>query len=94
MHLKSFFAQNWKGRAMITTSTTAIITSITTMGATGLTVALSIAAVVSLIVFLTAKELAGTTSSGSPWRIARFVNVGIVPLIIVFAVILATQIFG
>jgi len=79
---------------MITTSTTAIITSITAMGATGLTAALGIAAVVSLIVFLTAKELAGTTSSGSPRRIAKFVNVGIVPLIIAFAVILATQIFG
>ena len=79
---------------MITTSTTAIITSITSMATIGLTATLGVAAVVSLIVFLTAKELAGTTSSGSPLRIARFVNVGIFPLVIAFAVIVATQIFG
>ena len=74
---------------MITTVTT--VTAVATMG---IAEALGIAAAVSLIVFLTAKELVGATHSSSSLRIAKFANVGIVPLIIAFAVILATQIFG
>ena len=75
---------------MITTVTT--VTTVTTMVALGLTVAMSIAAVVSLILLLITKELAGAESSGTSLRIARFVNVGIVPLLIVFAVIVAVDI--
>jgi len=62
------------------------------MVALGFTTAISIAAVVSLILFLTTKELAGSNGSGTFRRIAKFVNVGIVPLIIVFAVIVAVKI--
>jgi len=62
------------------------------MVALGLTVAMSVAAVVSLILLLITKELTGSEGSGTSLRIARFVNVGIVPLLIVFAVIVAVDI--
>jgi hypothetical protein len=55
-------------------------------------VALGIAAAVCLAVFLATKELASSTRSGPSLRIAKFVNVGIVPLAIAFAVIAATKI--
>ncbi len=75
---------------MITTVTT--VTTITTIAALGLTAALSTACVATLIFFLTAKELAGARRSGTYLRIARFVNVGILPLVLVFAVIVAVKI--
>lgn len=48
--------------------------------------------VVALIVFLTAKELAGASLSPSHQLIARFLNVGILPLIMAFAVVIAVKI--
>ena len=75
---------------MITTVTT--VTTVTTMAALGLTAAISIACAVTLILFLTTKELAGAQSSGTSSRIARFVNVGILPLVLAFAVIVAVKI--
>jgi len=62
------------------------------MAAMGLTVAIGAAAVVSLIIFLTTKELASATHSNSSLRVAKFINVGILPLAIAFAAILITQI--
>ena len=58
----------------------------------GLTAALSIAAIVTLIVFLTARELAGAGRSPRLLRIARFVGVGILPLVMAFAVIVIVDI--
>ena len=75
---------------MITTVTT--VTTVTTIAALGLAAAISIAAVVSLIILLIAKELAGAKGSGIPLRIARFASVGIVPLAIAFAVIVAVNV--
>ncbi len=77
---------------MITTVTTSTVTTVTAIAAMGLTAAISIAAVISLIAFLTTKEVAGATHSSSHLRIAKFVNVGIVPLIIAFAVIVIVKI--
>jgi len=54
---------------------------------------LGIAAAVSLIVFLTAKELAGATHSNSSLRIAKFANIGILPLAIAFAAAIAVKFF-
>lgn len=48
--------------------------------------------VVALIVFLTAKELVGASLSPSHQLIARFLNVGILPLIMAFAVVVAVKI--
>jgi len=75
---------------MITTITT--VTTVTIMVTLGLTAAISIVAVGSLITLLITKELASGGGSGTAIRLARFVGVGIVPLIIVFAVIVAVEI--
>ena len=77
---------------MITTITT--VTTVTIMVALGLTAAISIFAVGSLIALLITKEVASGGGSGNAMRLARFVAVGIVPLIIAFAVIVAVEIAG
>ncbi len=76
----------------ITTSSITTITSITTIAAMGLTAAIGIVAVVGLIAFLTTKEVASVSRFRPALRIAKFVNVGIVPLVIAFAVIVAVTI--
>jgi len=75
---------------MITTVTT--VTTVTTIAALGITGVVSIAAVVLLMLFLTTKELAGASSSGFSLRMAKFVSVGILPLVMVFAVIVFMKI--
>ena len=75
---------------MITTITT--VTTVTTIAAMGLTAALSIAAIASLVIFLTTKELASANRSGPSVRIAKFAKVGIMPLAIAFGAILVTRI--
>ena len=75
---------------MITTVTT--VTTVTTIAALGLTGVISVAAVVLLILFLTTKELAGASSLGFSLRIAKFVSVGILPLVMAFAVIVTMKI--
>lgn len=70
---------------MITT-----VTIVTTITAMNLTATLSIAAVVILIGLLITKELASTSDSAP--RIARFVDVGIIPLIMAFFVIVGVKI--
>ncbi len=75
---------------MITTVTT--VTTVTTIAALGLTGVISIAAVALLMLFLTTKELAGASSRGFSLRIAKFVGVGILPLVMVFAVVVVMKI--
>ena len=75
---------------MITTVTT--VTTVTTIAALGFTAAISIAAVVLLVLFLTTKELAAANRSGFSLRVAKFVSVGIIPLAIAFVVIVAMKI--
>ncbi len=75
---------------MITTVTT--VTTITTFAVLGLTGVISIAAVVLLMLFLATKELAGASRLGFSLRIAKFVSVGILPLVMVFAVIVTVKI--
>lgn len=68
------------------------ITSGTTIAALGVTAAISIAAVIALIALLTARELASARNSSLPLRIAKFASVGIVPLLLAFAVIVIVRI--
>ena len=75
---------------MITTVTT--VTTVTTIATLGITAAISIAAVTTLIAFLTTRELASASNSRFHLRIAKFASVGILPLIIAFAVIVAVKI--
>ena len=77
---------------MITTVTTTTITTVTTVAAMGLTAAISIAAVVSLIFFLTIRELASAGGSAASLRMARFFGIGILPLVMAFAVIVVVKI--
>jgi len=70
---------------MITTVTT--VTTVTSVAALGLTGVMSIATAVLLMLFLTTKELAGASNSGFSLRIAKFASVGILPLVMAFAVI-------
>ncbi len=77
---------------MISTVTTSTITTVTTIAAMGLTTAISVAAVVTLIAFLSIKQLAGASPSLSSQLTARFLNIGILPLIMAFTVIVAVKI--
>ena len=74
---------------MITTITTVTtvttVTTTTVIAAMGLTAAIGILAVGGLIAFLATKELAGVMGSVHALRMAKFINVGLLPLIIVFA---------
>ena len=75
---------------MITTVTT--VTTVTTIAALGLTGVVSIGMIVLLMLFLTTKELAGASNLGFSLRIAKFASVGILPMIMVFAVIVVMKI--
>ncbi|MFC1871787.1 hypothetical protein ACFLYF_05270 [Chloroflexota bacterium] len=73
---------------MITTVTTSTVTTVT--ATIGLGLMLGLVAVVTLVVFLCAKELAsintGISNGGSRGFLMRSFNLGIVPLVIVFGV--------
>ena len=75
-----------------TISTITTTSSITTIAALGMAATLSIVATITLIAFLTTKELMGIRGDGSSQRIGRFLNVGITPLLMVFAAIVAIAI--
>jgi len=75
---------------MITTVTT--ISSITTVAGMGLATALSAVATISLIAFLTTRELLSAGATHSSQRAGRFMSVGIIPLLLVFAAVVAAAI--
>ena len=75
---------------MITTVTT--VTTVTTIVALGLTATISIALVATLMIFLTARELASTGLSRFSLRVARFTSIGILPLAMAFAAIVVIKI--
>lgn len=77
---------------MISTVTVTTITTITTIAALGLTATISIAAVVTLILFLSTKELASSVGSSTSTRLSRYLSVGIIPLLIAFAVVVGVKI--
>ena len=79
---------------MVTTVSTTTVTTVTVLAAMGLTAALSIAATILLISFLTTKELAGARGYGFSSRVARFITIAIVPLLLAFIVITAIAIAG
>lgn len=75
---------------MITTVTT--VTTVTAMAALGITAIISTVAVITLIALLVTQELASTGGSRFSMRVAKFAVVGIAPLVIVLAVVVAMQI--
>lgn len=68
------------------------MTTVVSISTLGLTAAVSVAAVVALIAFLTTKEIASTGNSSFSLRLAKFATVGILPLVMAFAVIVAIKI--
>ncbi len=72
---------------MITT-----VTTVTALTALGLSAIISMVMVVSLMVFLATRELAGASHSRFSPRIARFASVGILPLFMAFATIVTIKI--
>lgn len=76
----------------VTTTTITTITTITTVAAMGLAAGITIAAVICLILFLGTKELAGAGVSTSSRRLAKFLDVSIIPLAIVFVVVVTVKI--
>lgn len=74
---------------MITTITT--VTTVTTVAVLGIGTAVSIAAAIALVLFLAARELAGTSNSGVAVRIAKLATIGILPLLMAFAVMVAVK---
>ncbi len=77
---------------MISTVTVSTISTITTM--TGLEVAgvFGAVATVALIVLLTTSALVSVRASGFSQRMGRFLNVGIVPLLMVLTATVATAV--
>jgi len=74
---------------LITTVTT--VTTVTTIAAMGIASVLSIVAAILLISVLVAKELVGARQSTSSRLSSRFLNVSIVPLLLVFAAIVGVK---
>jgi hypothetical protein len=75
---------------MISTTTTSVISSITSTG--GIAAGLGLIAVLALISFLITKEMASVGGSPRMERLSRFLNVAIVPLLIVFGSIVASRV--
>ena len=76
---------------MISTVTISTISTITTIATLGFAATIGVAAAVALIAFLTAKELAIVSAPASLRIAARFLNVAIAPIFVVFAVITAVK---
>ncbi len=69
-----------------------MVVTIAAMAASVFTVVLSAIAVVTLLVFLTTRELASTDRSRFSLCISRFASVVVVPLVIALAVMVAVEI--
>ena len=69
----------------VTTSTVTTVTTVTTMIGFGL--ALGLVAVIALVVFLCARELAAASRGSTSKLLAGSLEVGIVPLVIAFVMI-------
>ena len=76
---------------MIASITTSTITTISSMVNPGLVAALSLVVVLCWLGLLSTRVLASSSGSGPAQRVATFLNVGILPLTIVFLVILAVK---
>jgi len=71
---------------------TVTVSTITTIAATSLSVGIGIFFTLLLIGFLTGKELLGASSGNRRKLLARSLSIGIVPLLIGFAVIVGLKV--
>jgi len=77
---------------MISTVTTSTVTTVTTTGT--LIASLVSLVVVFLIALLTVKELASSTEKPVFKKLGGLLNVGIAPLLVVFAAVVITEVIG
>ena len=75
---------------MITTVVTSTVTSVTAIAGFGMIPGL--VAAIALVAFLCVKELAAANGSNSHQSLAKFLDVGIIPLIIAFTMIVIVTI--
>lgn len=75
---------------MISTVTTSTVTTVTTT--IGFGMALGLVAVMALIAFLTVRELASASEASPRRRLAKSLDIGVAPLIIAFAMIVAMKV--
>lgn len=72
---------------------TVVTSTVTTVTALGVSAALGVGALILAIIFLITKELTAQAKEGSrARRLSKFINVGIVPLMMVFLVIVSIKI--
>jgi len=74
---------------MITSIVTSTVTTVTATGIFG--TMLGLVAIIALIAFLCVKELVSAQKSSSRRSLAKFLDTGIIPLIIVFAMVVSTH---
>ncbi|MBN1933719.1 MAG: hypothetical protein JW934_03590 [Anaerolineae bacterium] len=74
---------------MISTVTTTTVSTVTTIALAG---SFSLIAILTLLAFLIQKELVTTQSSRRALMLGRVLNIGIVPLLMGFALIVAVQV--
>ena len=77
---------------MISTVTTSTVTTISAVTGMGLTTVIAVIVIVALMVLLTSRELATTINSTSSQHVARFSSIGILPLLMIFAVTVSMKI--
>ena len=75
---------------MITTVITSTVTTVTTMAGFG--VILGLVAVIALVAFLCVKELTTASEKSSHRSLAKFLDIGIIPLTIAFAMIVIMKV--
>jgi len=76
---------------MISTVVSSTVTSTVTV-VTDVGIILGLVAVIVLVAFLCVKELATTSTAGARRPLSKFIDIGVVPLIIVFAMIVVMEI--
>lgn len=74
---------------MVSTVTSTTVTTVTLLGLSAL---LGMAAVLLLIGYLAAREILGASHSGRLRRLAQRLNVAVIPLLVVFVIIVGTQV--
>ena len=74
---------------MVSTITSTTVTTVTLLGLTGL---LGLAAILMLIGYLVARELLDAAGSHGLRSLARRLNVAVVPLVVVFAALVAAKV--
>ena len=74
---------------MVSTVTTSTVTTVTTIG---FGVAMGLVAIIALLAFLFIRELATASKSTNHRFLARSLDIGIVPLLIAFAMIVVMKV--